>query len=461
MKIIGYNELKKYAEIAMNRIMSKNVTHAEIYISHQVDVTIRYSNDRCISTFSDECGMACRVLNSSGGYGFSCGTVDCEMDVINVSKEALMMCSKCESKGQLILPDVLDKKIKRVDNLFDRTLVNYLSNFKNYSELLRDIMEDIIFAYNRHKHSISSLKYDIFINFELKSYLIENSLGVEAYEKLSKIYVYIDITLRNAYGSIGFYYDFDVGRYLADININSDDNIARIVAKALEFSYARKMKNTFKGELISGYVPSYELCFSIVEHANALDVLSGITYMTNMRNRKISTDKLTIIDDGTIPRGVNSSTFDDEGVPKQRITVVDRGILKNYLHNSYTAFIMHEKNNACAYRLNYQSNVLIMPSNVIIVPGAQKTSEMIEDTKKGIFIDIGGLDIDITTGRMNSPILYGYLIEKGEVTSVIKSIFITNSVMELLKNISAVSKDYRQEPGLIMPSIKISNVTFM
>lgn len=84
--------------------------------------------------------------------------------------------------------------------------------------------------------------------------------------------------------------------------------------------------------------------------------------------------------------------------------------------------------------------------------------EIIKDTAEGLYINMGNLSPNSVTGELSATVDFGFKIENGELAYPIKSCLIGANMIELMKSIDAISKDYREEPGMIMPTIRAQNV---
>jgi predicted Zn-dependent protease len=83
---------------------------------------------------------------------------------------------------------------------------------------------------------------------------------------------------------------------------------------------------------------------------------------------------------------------------------------------------------------------------------------MIKDMKRGLLVLSVGVQPNMASGDVSGPIDFGFMIEEGEKAYPLKNTMLGFNILELLKNIDAVSKDYREEPGVKMPAIRVKNL---
>jgi PmbA protein len=85
-------------------------------------------------------------------------------------------------------------------------------------------------------------------------------------------------------------------------------------------------------------------------------------------------------------------------------------------------------------------------------------AEIIKDIKEGLYINSGGLSPNSVTGEISATVDFGFKIENGELAYPVQSTVIGVNMLDLLKNIDAISSDYREEPGIVMPTVRAQNV---
>jgi len=173
---------------------------------------------------------------------------------------------------------------------------------------------------------------------------------------------------------------------------------------------------------------------------------------------EIADSKLTITDDGTLPGGIASGPFDDEGTPTQKTAVIENGILKSYLYDSYTAGKDNVKSTGNGYRYSYSSVPSVGLSNLVV---NFPTSDIIAETKRGIYVNtiIGAHTANEISGDFSVEGRNAFLIENGELTKPIKSVMISGNIFDMLKNIDGAGTDSRNVGGIVTPSIRISEMS--
>ncbi|MCK4665351.1 TldD/PmbA family protein, partial [Candidatus Dependentiae bacterium] len=165
---------------------------------------------------------------------------------------------------------------------------------------------------------------------------IVNSKGINLSEDGS-ILIYSIMGFGIDGGNVGsFQFAYDAVTSKKDVNIEKVvDEAAKKILNALG---ARPLNKTFKGLVLLTPEAVIDLILSpIISSVNSDNVQKGISYFKKKLGKKVAPDFLNIIDDGTKPGKIGSSSFDREGMPHKKIHLIKDGILKTFLYNTYTA----------------------------------------------------------------------------------------------------------------------------
>jgi PmbA protein len=175
--------------------------------------------------------------------------------------------------------------------------------------------------------------------------------------------------------------------------------------------------------------------------------------MIDKRGKRIGSELITLTDDGFIPGGMASGSNDDEGAKRRKVTVVEEGVLVNHLHGSYTAHKAGEENTGHGSRGRW-----VGPTNVIPKLGTSTAAEILADTKEGIYVNVGSVFPHPVHGEISATIDFGHKIENGKLAYPLKNAMLGINIFDLLENLDAISSDCREEPGMILPTLRVQNV---
>ena len=165
--------------------------------------------------------------------------------------------------------------------------------------------------------------------------------------------------------------------------------------------------------------------------------------------RKVASEGVTIIDDGTLENKRGSLTIDDEGTPTEKTVLIENGILKNFMQDRLNARLMNTRSTGNGRRESYKHVVMPRMRNTIMLNGNHSQEEMIKSVKKGIFaVSFGGGQVDITSGKFVFNCTEAYEIINGKVGSPIKGATLIGDGPSALKEVSMVGNDMMLDPGI-------------
>jgi PmbA protein len=152
---------------------------------------------------------------------------------------------------------------------------------------------------------------------------------------------------------------------------------------------------------------------------------------------------VTITDDARLPDGLASRPFDGEGVPAGRNELIAAGVLRGYLHNTYTAKRTNGESTGSAVR-SYKSVPEVGVSNLVLKPGELSREALLARVDNGLHVSqLSGLNtVNPVSGEFSLG-LTGHWIEKGQLTKPVKELTVAGNVIGLLKKVEAVASDLR------------------
>jgi TldD protein len=157
---------------------------------------------------------------------------------------------------------------------------------------------------------------------------------------------------------------------------------------------------------------------------------------------KVASDLCTIVDDGTIQGCDGSVTIDDEGTPGHRTVLIEKGVLKGYMHDRISARHFKAEPTGNGRRESYRHQPIPRMTNTLLLGGPHAREEVFEGIEKGIYaVDFTNGQVNIGPGDYTFFVNYGYLIEKGKCTSPIKDVNIIGNGPESLTRVDRVADD--------------------
>ncbi len=194
---------------------------------------------------------------------------------------------------------------------------------------------------------------------------------------------------------------------------------------------------------------------------DAYSVQKGRSPWKDKVGQQIASEDFNLVDDGVMEAGLRTRAFDDEGVATRKTPIIEKGELKGFLYDTYTANKEGAESTGNAFR-TYRSNPLPAPSNLILKPGNAKREEIIEETRKGLLVVdvIGEWLSNPISGEMSATVVVGYLVENGEIKKPVKGIMISGNFHQIIKDgIELIGDDITNVGGVYAPTIKVSEMT--
>ena len=171
-------------------------------------------------------------------------------------------------------------------------------------------------------------------------------------------------------------------------------------------------------------------------------ILRDRSYLKQHLNKQVATEICSIYDTPSLEKKLGSYFFDDEGIKAGHNILVENGILKNFIYDRRTASELSATPQGNGRRESFAHPVNVRMSNTYFGSGDYDLEEMISEIKDGVMLVHGffGME-DPLGGGMQCTSKKGYLIENGERSKILKATALSGDVLEMLKNIDAVSKD--------------------
>jgi PmbA protein len=205
------------------------------------------------------------------------------------------------------------------------------------------------------------------------------------------------------------------------------------------------------------------LISSVFEAASGDAIWRGASFLAGKLGETIGAAKLTIVDDNVmlLPSGAGgfgSSPFDDEGLASQRTAVVENGVLRNYLLNTYTARKLGMRSTHNAAR-GLAGAPGVGYGNLFLAPGELSPEEIIGEVKAGLYVtSLMGFGTNTVTGDYSRGAT-GLWIENGQLTHAVEEITIAGNLAEMLRNVTAIGNDLEFRGSVASPTLRIDGMT--
>jgi PmbA protein len=246
-------------------------------------------------------------------------------------------------------------------------------------------------------------------------------------------------------------------------DLESPESVGEEAARrALRKLGARRVK-TQQAPVVFAPEVARSLIGAVFEAASGDAIWRGASFLAGKLGEQIAAPNLTIIDDHLmmLPTGVGgfgTSAFDGEGLPSQRTVVVENGVLKRYLLNTYTARKLGMVSTHNASR-GLAGAPGVGFGNFYLEPGTLSPEEILKDIDAGLYVTgLMGFGVNAVTGDYSQGAT-GLWIEKGALTHAVEQVTIAGNLKEMLKEISAVGNDLVFRGAVAAPTIRIDGMT--
>jgi len=197
---------------------------------------------------------------------------------------------------------------------------------------------------------------------------------------------------------------------------------------------------------------------AIFDAANGDSIYRGASFFTGKLGEQVAAESINVIDDGTIVGGHGSSPFDGEGLPTRRKVIVENGVLKTYLLNTYTARKLNMQSTGNAVR-GLAGNPGIGNGNLYLEAGSFSPEEILREIKTGFYVtELLGQGVNMVTGDYSRG-ASGLWIENGELTYPVQEVTVAGNLKEMFRNITAIGNDLVFRGSVTSPTLRIDGMT--
>ncbi len=186
----------------------------------------------------------------------------------------------------------------------------------------------------------------------------------------------------------------------------------------------------------------------ILGHLAEADITMSGSVVKNLKNHKIGSELVTIVDDCEVENGFGTFKYDDEGVKTRNVTIVENGIFRELMVDRTYAALLNQELTGNSRAESFRVSPLIRMRNTIMLPRDYSFEELIENIKFGYYLVSprgGQANLD---GTFQVGIQEAYEIVNGEIRRPVRNMSISGNILDILRNIEAVGKDFNIEFGI-------------
>ena len=446
-------------ESIFNKILSKEVDFCETFEEESTTKVYKLLNSKLDRiNYNHLKGIGIRIANNNDiVYGYS---------------------NKLDDNSINNLVDNLTKNFsdnKKLDNVILNDLKVYKTNVKiNHNELSDDKKKEYLYNIDRIARSYSDKIVQVdasFYEYDGKVIIANSSSNyVEDNRTLTRLIINIVAESNDKQTNSMKTFGLSGGYELLD-TIDIEKEVISLAESAVKKLTAKSCPSGEMPVIIGpgfGAVIFHEACGHSME---ATTVALGTSVLSGKLGEKVASDKVTIIDDGTLNNYWGTTNVDDEGNQPQKNILIENGILKGYLIDELNNRKMNMNITGSGRRENYKYAPTSRMNNTYLAPSTDKIEDMIKSIDYGIYAtNMGGGSVDPVTGDFNFAVNEAYLIENGKVTDMVLGGSLIGNTLDILKNVEMVSDDLSFDTGFCgsksgsvpvtigEPTIKVSKI---
>ena len=414
---------KEDIEILLNKMCSTGADFAEVYIENTKTKVFTYLDNKLqkIDNKIDK-GIGLRIAKDNEVY----------YAALN-NDNPLVVCDDLITNldGKVLYKDIKlsDKKIYESTNnefLDDNLVKEYMHNLNHKLRLMDKRIDQVVLNFTEILKDVTIANHTSLYNNELRGY--------------ARFYITVNFKDNDKVATSNYNWG---STNIKDIfNHDIDTKLKELVQYGIDKLYAQNCIGEKMPVILGpgfGAVIFHEACGHAME-ANAtarkMSVLSG------MIGKKVASDKVTIIDDGTIPNLWGTTQIDDEGYNTQKNYLIKDGILVNYLNDTLNNRLLHMELTGSSRRESYYYPPVSRMNNTYLEPRDDKIEDMIKSIDYGLYAkEMNGGSVNPETGDFNFGVNTAYMIRNGKITECVKGASLIGNTLDILHKIEMVGSD--------------------
>ncbi len=443
------DDLLALADTGLKYAKNQGADQAEIYVSSMHNININNQSGMIEAKDGLNEGIGVRVaIGKCLGFAAMSGLTDDALK--HAVSEALSVAKSVKQDNEGFDSFVSKGKVGK-DGILDSKIVEMSTE-----ELVQSANSIYLEAKNFDKRVISpSAQVQSFYG----GHAVVNSEGVAGASKAT-VFVIVTFTTAAEGEKRKSAFDFKVTREVPEF-----ENIgAKAAEKAVKLLDSKPMEHT--GLLPTLWNPNVMSGFwqmSLAQSINGRQVIEKNSYFMDKLGDQVGIGKLSITDDGQLPEGLNTTAIDHEGATRQTTPIIEKGVLRSFLYDSYYGRLGKVKSTGNAdRRQGYESTPTISSSTVVITPGTKSFDKMVSSIDKGVYVmdNVMGMGhSNLISGDFSVVATSAYLIEKGEISHPLEPITIAGNLYKSFKDIQTIGSDSKLLQAVKTPSMLFDGFT--
>ncbi len=439
---------KRTAEQILSLASSSKADAAEVFLRSYTATAVEVK-DRKVDAFdrARDIGAGLRVL-IDGRLGFAF-TTDLSSDSLRIlAQAAVTNAAHAEPDEFHLIPGRPGVPYQSVD-IFDPAIVA-LTETEKINRVMA--MEREAFAVDSR---IKRIRKAV-ATFSDSETLIINAKGAEVSYKSTACSSSIEVVAEDK-GESQAGSEFDVNRFYRKLEI---EEVGRKGAqRALDLLGARHI-DSVKSPVVLEATVAQDFLSLMASGFSAESAQKKRSLFIGKLDTDVASAAVTVLDDGLLEGGLGTAPSDDETVPMQKKTVIERGRLALFLHNVYTANKDKTLSTGNGMRGGFKGMPGVGVTNLYIEPGTDSLENLIAALERGLFVtEVMGMHTANPISGDFSVGATGFWIEKGRKAYPVREITIAGNILDLMKQVAAVGSDLRFSGRIGSPSLLVRELS--
>ncbi len=444
-------ELIDFGKRAVDFALRSGAQEAEAYLSMSSGTSIEIERGQIVrSAKSVDQGLGVRAVYRKA-VGFSYVNMLTDKSVEDAASRAFRAARASRpDKNWLKFPS--QGSFGAPNGTYDKRIVDLSSD--ELVEMAADLL-GAVEAYDRRV-----LAVDGGVAKSLFSTVVVNSHGVEASDVGTAIGCSMETIARDGADVTPACYEVNAERVYDIDPVSVGAEAARQAVSALK---ARKMgSGTFPVIFTQAAFRSL-LYYTVINAVKADYVQRERSAFKDKIGEQVASELVTVYDDGLLEGGLLTRKFDGEGVSCQKTLVIEKGVLKNFLYDNYTANKAGVESTGNASRsgvASYASTPVLEASNFTFKEGNRTPEELVGEVEEGLIVYgvQGAHSSNPESGEFSVVVTPAWKIEGGEVAYAVRDVMLAGVFFDVLSNVSALGNNVRKRGQLVAPWIRVENV---
>ncbi len=439
------NDLLAICDAAVDMAVSSGADEAEAYAvaGRQIDADLQ-KNDIQIAKSMGTDGLGLRIFRR-GSMGFAYVNGFKEADARELVELALGIAATAPPDRYNGLPD--PTPISQREGIFDSAMESY-----GVEHAVEDALA-MLRAAREYDERVTIDGGGVAAGVGTKA--IVSSRGVRAIETESSIYCYIMGMAKDGEAISSFDYQFDSARSASGIDPAA---MARVFAAKVVDSLGAVKGESFNGTVILAPKAAADIVVYSIEHSvSASAIQKGTSRFCDLLGESVAGEILTVTDDAALPGGFATTSFDREGMAPVTLPLIENGVLKNYIYDSYTGRKDGRTSNGHAGG-GASSVPSVSTTNVVVEAGESALDDMIAGTDRGVLVTRFSGNVDPVSGDFSGVVKGGHMIRGGKLAEPLSGIMIAGDIFDLLPNVTAISRETERIFSVVVPYMSFDGV---